>query len=140
MRDPDGDGICEATVLNSPQPKPPPQRWKQAIVKADSLSILDPLAMLATWRWRARRAVGRPAPSGPARIGLACGQRDISYSIILAQAALQPLGHEKPAAQVELRPHLGYRRYPVSTVGVEPRPPITGSSGVAPGVSTSKKS
>ncbi|WP_035568184.1 MGH1-like glycoside hydrolase domain-containing protein [Hymenobacter sp. IS2118] len=96
MQDPDGDGIYEATlVLNQPAAtKTTAQQWKQTINTADfpqyssDYPLADALYNLALEE--ARRAVEPDSTFRTGKEWAGVWTRDISYSIILAQAALQP--------------------------------------------------
>ncbi len=96
MHDPDGDGIYEVTLtLNAPtDAKTTATSWKKSISTADfpqyssPYPLADALYNLALEE--ARRAV---EPDSTLRTGKEWGgvwTRDVSYSIILAQATLQP--------------------------------------------------
>ncbi|MGI4866609.1 MAG: MGH1-like glycoside hydrolase domain-containing protein [Janthinobacterium lividum] len=96
MHDPDGDGIYEVTLtLNAPTDvKTTATSWKKSINTADfpqyssPYPLADALYNLALEE--ARRAV---EPDSTLRTGKEWGgvwTRDVSYSIILAQATLQP--------------------------------------------------
>ncbi|WP_245849722.1 alpha-L-rhamnosidase-related protein [Hymenobacter crusticola] len=96
LKDPDGDGIYEVLLtLNQPQAaKTTATQWKQSINTTDfpqytsEYPLADALYNLALEE--ARRAV---EPDGTFRTGkewAGVWTRDISYSIILAQASLQP--------------------------------------------------
>ncbi|RZK19805.1 MAG: glycogen debranching protein [Hymenobacter sp.] len=96
MHDPDGDGIYEVTLtLNAPaDTKTTATSWKKSINTADfpqynsPYPLADALYNLALEE--ARRAV---EPDSTLRTGKEWGgvwTRDVSYSIILAQATLQP--------------------------------------------------
>jgi hypothetical protein len=96
LHDPDGDGIYEVTLtLNAPtDAKTTASSWKKSIGTADfpqyssPYPLADALYNLALEE--ARRAV---EPDGTLRTGKEWGgvwTRDVSYSIILAQATLQP--------------------------------------------------
>ena len=96
MHDPDGDGIYEVTLtLNAPtDAKTTATSWKKSINTADfpqyssPYPLADALYNLALEE--ARRAV---EPDSTLRTGKEWGgvwTRDVSYSIILAQATLQP--------------------------------------------------
>ena len=96
LHDPDGDGIYEVTLtLNAPADvKTTAISWKQSIDTADfpQYSSPHPLAdaLYNLALEEARRAV---EPDGTLRTGKEWGgvwTRDVSYSIILAQATLQP--------------------------------------------------
>ncbi|GAB3634871.1 hypothetical protein GCM10027422_04610 [Hymenobacter arcticus] len=96
MHDPDGDGIYEVTLtLNAPAAaKTTAQQWKKSLKTDDfpqytsEYPLADALYNLALEE--ARRAV---EPDGTLRTGkewAGVWTRDVSYSIILAQATLQP--------------------------------------------------
>jgi hypothetical protein len=96
LHDPDGDGIYEVTLtLNAPAAaKTTAASWQKSLDTADfpqyssPYPLADALYNLALEE--ARRAV---EPDGTLRTGKEWGgvwTRDVSYSIILAQAALQP--------------------------------------------------
>jgi len=96
LHDPDGDGIYEVTLtLNAPaDAKTMATSWKKSIDTADfpQYSSPHPLAdaLYNLALEEARRAV---EPDGTLRTGKEWGgvwTRDVSYSIILAQATLQP--------------------------------------------------
>ncbi|GAB3295136.1 hypothetical protein GCM10027511_08670 [Hymenobacter humi] len=96
LKDPDGDGIYEVTlVLNQPQAaKTTAGEWKQSINTADfpqyssDYPLADALYNLALEE--ARRAVEPDSTFRTGKEWAGVWTRDISYSIILAQAALQP--------------------------------------------------
>ena len=96
LHDPDGDGIYEVTLtLNAPtDAKTTATRWQKSLNTADlpqyssGYPLADALYNLALEE--ARRAV---EPDSTLRTGKEWGgvwTRDVSYSIILAQATLQP--------------------------------------------------
>jgi hypothetical protein len=96
MHDPDGDGIYEVTLtLNAPaDAKTTATSWKQSLNIADFPQYSSPYpladALYNLAQEEARRAV---EPDGTLRTGKEWGgvwTRDVSYSIILAQATLQP--------------------------------------------------
>ncbi|MBF9236509.1 glycogen debranching protein [Hymenobacter sp. BT683] len=96
MQDPDGDGIYEVTLmLNQPTAaKTTAQQWKQSLNTADfpqyssDYPLADALYNLALEE--ARRAVEPDSTFRTGKEWAGVWTRDISYSIILAQAALQP--------------------------------------------------
>ncbi|MGI4734490.1 MAG: MGH1-like glycoside hydrolase domain-containing protein [Janthinobacterium lividum] len=96
MHDPDGDGIYEVTLtLNAPAAtKTTAQQWKQSIKTADfpqyksDYPLADALYNLALEE--ARRAVEPDSTFRTGKEWAGVWTRDISYSIILAQATLQP--------------------------------------------------
>ena len=96
LKDPDGDGIYEVTlVLNQPAAaKTMAGRWKQSIKTADfpqyhsDYPLADALYNLALEE--ARRAVEPDSTFRTGKEWAGVWTRDISYSIILAQATLQP--------------------------------------------------
>ncbi|SFQ51808.1 alpha-L-rhamnosidase-related protein [Hymenobacter arizonensis] len=96
MKDPDGNGIYEVTLnLNQPAAaKTTAQQWKQSINTADfpqyssDYPLADALYNLALEE--ARRAVEPDSTFRTGKEWAGVWTRDISYSIILAQAALQP--------------------------------------------------
>ncbi|MBF9222715.1 glycogen debranching protein [Hymenobacter sp. BT662] len=96
LQDADGDGIYEVTlVLNQPQAaKTTAGQWKQSINTADfpqyssEYPLADALYNLALEE--ARRAVEPDSTFRTGKEWAGVWTRDISYSIILAQAALQP--------------------------------------------------
>ncbi|MDO7846442.1 glycogen debranching protein [Hymenobacter sp. M29] len=96
MKDPDGNGIYEATLtLNQPAAaKTTAGQWKQSIDTADfpqyssDYPLADALYNLALEE--ARRAVEPDSTFRTGKEWAGVWTRDISYSIILAQAALQP--------------------------------------------------
>ena len=96
LKDPDGDGIYEVTLLlNAPQDaKSTAGQWKQSINTADfpqytsEYPLADALYNLALEE--ARRAVEPDSTFRTGKEWAGVWTRDISYSIILAQAALQP--------------------------------------------------
>jgi len=96
MKDTDGDGIYEATlVFNAPQDaKTTATHWKQSINTADfpqyssEYPLADALYNLSLEE--ARRAVEPDSTFRTGKEWAGVWTRDISYSIILAQAALQP--------------------------------------------------
>jgi len=96
LKDPDGDGIYEVTLtLNQPQAaKTTASSWKQSITTADfpqyksDYPLADALYNLALEE--AHRAVEPDSTFRTGKEWAGVWTRDISYSIILAQAALQP--------------------------------------------------
>ena len=96
MKDPDGDGIYEATLtLNQPAAaKTTAASWKKTINTADfpqyssDYPLADALYNLALEE--ARRAVEPDSTFRTGREWAGVWTRDVSYSIILAQASLQP--------------------------------------------------
>ncbi len=96
LKDADGDGIYETTlVLNAPQDaKTTAQEWKQSINTDDfpqyksDYPLADALYNLALEE--ARRAVEPDSTFRTGKEWAGVWTRDISYSIILAQATLQP--------------------------------------------------
>ena len=96
LKDPDGDGMYEVTlVLNQPAAaKTTAGRWKQSIKTADfpqyhsDYPLADALYNLALEE--ARRAVEPDSTFRTGKEWAGVWTRDISYSIILAQATLQP--------------------------------------------------
>ncbi|RSK24025.1 glycogen debranching protein [Hymenobacter metallilatus] len=96
LKDPDGNGIYEVTlVLNSPAAaKTTAGRWQQTLNTADlpqyrsDYPITDALYNLALEE--ARRAVEPDSTFRTGQEWAGVWTRDISYSIILAQATLQP--------------------------------------------------
>ncbi|MET4105154.1 glycogen debranching protein [Hymenobacter sp. UYP22] len=96
LKDPDGNGIYEVTlVLNQPAAaKTTAGRWQQSLNTADfpqyhsSYPLTDALYNLALEE--ARRAVEPDSTFRTGQEWAGVWTRDISYSIILAQATLQP--------------------------------------------------
>ncbi|WP_324671454.1 MGH1-like glycoside hydrolase domain-containing protein [Hymenobacter sp. GOD-10R] len=96
LKDPDGDGIYEVTLtLNQPQAaKTTATQWKQSINTTDfpqytsEYPLADALYNLALEE--ARRAVEPDSTFRTGKEWAGVWTRDISYSIILAQASLQP--------------------------------------------------
>ena len=96
LKDPDGKGIYETTLmLNQPAAaKTTATRWKQSINTADfpqytsDYPLADALYNLALEE--ARRAVEPDSTFRTGKEWAGVWTRDISYSIILAQASLQP--------------------------------------------------
>ena len=96
LQDPDGDGIYETTLtLNQPQAaKTTAGQWKQSLNTADfpqyhsGYPLADALYNLALEE--ARRAVEPDSTFRTGKDWAGVWTRDISYSIILAQAILQP--------------------------------------------------
>ncbi|GAA4504482.1 hypothetical protein GCM10023172_30740 [Hymenobacter ginsengisoli] len=96
MHDPDGDGIYEVTLtLNQPEAaKTTAQQWKKTINTDDfpqytsDYPLADALYNLALEE--ARRAVEPDSTFRTGKEWAGVWTRDISYSIILAQATLQP--------------------------------------------------
>jgi len=96
LHDSDGDGIYEGTLtLNVPQAAPATApRWKQSLKTADlpqyksEYPLADALYNLALEE--ARRAVEPDSTFRTGKEWAGVWTRDISYSIILAQATLQP--------------------------------------------------
>ena len=96
MHDPDGKGIYEVTLtLNQPAAaKTTAQQWKKTIVTDDfpqyksDYPLADALYNLALEE--ARRAVEPDSTFRTGKEWAGVWTRDISYSIILAQATLQP--------------------------------------------------
>ncbi|GAA4363112.1 hypothetical protein GCM10023185_31590 [Hymenobacter saemangeumensis] len=96
LKDPDGDGIYEVVLtLNQPQAaKTTASRWQQSINTADfpqyksDYPLADALYNLALEE--ARRAVEPDSTFRTGKEWAGVWTRDISYSIILAQATLQP--------------------------------------------------
>jgi hypothetical protein len=96
MHDPDGDGIYEVTLtLNVPAAaKQTATNWKQSINTADfpqyssPYPLADALYNLALEE--ARRAVEPDSTFRTGKEWAGVWTRDVSYSIILAQATLQP--------------------------------------------------
>jgi hypothetical protein len=96
LKDADGDGIYEVTlVLNQPQAaKTTAGQWKQSINTSDfpqynsEYPLADALYNLALEE--ARRAVEPDSTFRTGKEWAGVWTRDISYSIILAQATLQP--------------------------------------------------
>ncbi|GAC1587903.1 MAG: hypothetical protein NVS3B25_04200 [Hymenobacter sp.] len=96
LKDPDGDGIYEVLLtLNQPAAaKTTATRWKQSINTADfpqyssDYPLADALYNLALEE--ARRAVEPDSTFRTGKEWAGVWTRDISYSIILAQATLQP--------------------------------------------------
>ena len=96
LKDPNGDGIYEVTlVLNQPQAaKTTAGQWKQSVNTADlpqytsDYPLADALYNLALEE--ARRAVEPDSTFRTGKEWAGVWTRDISYSIILAQATLQP--------------------------------------------------
>ncbi|WP_426061739.1 MGH1-like glycoside hydrolase domain-containing protein [Hymenobacter sp. B1770] len=96
MKDPDGNGIYEVTLtLNQPAAaKTTAQQWKQSINTDDfpqyssEYPLADALYNLALEE--ARRAVEPDSTFRTGKEWAGVWTRDISYSIILAQATLQP--------------------------------------------------
>ncbi len=96
MKDPDGDGIYEATLtLNQPAAtKTTAASWKKVINTADfpqyssDHPLADALYNLALEE--ARRAVEPDSTFRTGKEWAGVWTRDVSYSIILAQASLQP--------------------------------------------------
>ena len=127
LHDPDGDGIYEVTLtLNAPAAaKTTAQRWQKSLDTSDlpqytsDYPLADALYNLALEE--ARRAV---EPDGTFRTGQSWAgvwTRDISYSILLAQATLQPrvamtslLRKVSPAGRIVQDTGTG-GAYPVST-------------------------
>ncbi len=96
MHDPDGDGIYEVTLtLNTPTAaKTTAASWKQSINTTDfpqysSGHVLED-ALYNLGLEEARRAVEPDSTFRTGKEWAGVWTRDISYSIILAQAALQP--------------------------------------------------
>ncbi|WP_210520992.1 alpha-L-rhamnosidase-related protein [Hymenobacter terricola] len=96
LKDPDGDGIYEVTLtLNQPAAaKTTAQSWKKSINTADfpqyssDYPLADALYNLALEE--ARRAVEPDSTFRTGKEWAGVWTRDVSYSIILAQATLQP--------------------------------------------------
>ena len=96
LKDPDGDGIYEVTLLlNAPRnAKSTAGRWQQTIKTADfpqytsGFPLSDALYNLALEE--ARRAVEPDSTFRTGKEWAGVWTRDISYSILLAQATLQP--------------------------------------------------
>ncbi|MVN75254.1 Bacterial alpha-L-rhamnosidase [Hymenobacter sp. HMF4947] len=96
LHDADGDGIYEVTLtLNAPQDaKATAQRWKKSLNTDDfpqyksAYPLADALYNLALEE--ARRAVEPDSTFRTGKEWAGVWTRDISYSIILAQATLQP--------------------------------------------------
>jgi len=96
MHDPDGDGIYEVTLtLNAPaDTKTTAQQWKKSLKTDDfpqyksDYPLADALYNLALEE--ARRAVEPDSTFRTGKEWAGVWTRDISYSIILAQATLQP--------------------------------------------------
>ncbi|MGY3089394.1 hypothetical protein ACVWYF_002442 [Hymenobacter sp. UYAg731] len=96
MKDPDGDGIYETTLtLNQPAAaKTTAASWKKTINTADfpqyssDYPLADALYNLALEE--ARRAVEPDSTFRTGKEWAGVWTRDVSYSIILAQASLQP--------------------------------------------------
>jgi hypothetical protein len=96
LHDADGDGIYEVTLtLNAPEAaKTTAQQWQQSIKTADfpqyssPYPLADALYNLALEE--ARRAVEPDSTFRTGKEWAGVWTRDISYSIILAQATLQP--------------------------------------------------
>ncbi|GGF28294.1 hypothetical protein GCM10011383_45060 [Hymenobacter cavernae] len=96
LKDPDGDGIYEVTLtLNQPQAaKTTATQWKKSINTDDfpqytsDYPLSDALYNLALEE--ARRAVEPDSTFRTGKEWAGVWTRDISYSIILAQASLQP--------------------------------------------------
>ncbi|AMR26804.1 glycogen debranching protein [Hymenobacter psoromatis] len=96
MHDPDGDGIYEVTLtLNAPATaKTTAQQWQKALKTDDfpqyksDYPLADALYNLALEE--ARRAVEPDSTFRTGKEWAGVWTRDISYSIILAQATLQP--------------------------------------------------
>jgi len=96
MKDADGDGIYEVTLtLNQPAAvKTTAQSWKKSIKTADfpqynsDYPLADALYNLALEE--ARRAVEPDSTFRTGKEWAGVWTRDVSYSIILAQASLQP--------------------------------------------------
>ncbi len=105
MHDPDGDGIYEVTLmLNAPAAaKTTAQQWKKTLKTDDfpryksDYPLADALYNLALEE--ARRAVEPDRTFRTGKEWAGVWTRDISYSIILAQATLQP----RPAMKSLLR-------------------------------------
>ena len=101
LKDPDGNGIYETTLtLNAPQAaKTTAGQWQQSINTADfpqytsTYPIADALYNLALEE--ARRAVEPDSTFRTGKEWAGVWTRDISYSIILAMATLQPAVAEK---------------------------------------------
>ncbi|SNS01267.1 alpha-L-rhamnosidase-related protein [Hymenobacter mucosus] len=96
LKDPDGDGIYEVTlVLNAPTAaKTTAGQWQQTINTADFPQLKSPYPLLdALYNLsleEARRAVEPDSTFRTGKEWAGVWTRDISYSIILAQATLQP--------------------------------------------------
>ncbi|RYY12733.1 MAG: glycogen debranching protein, partial [Cytophagaceae bacterium] len=96
MKDPDGDGIYEATLtFNVPEAAPATApRWQKSLNTSDlpqyksDYPLADALYNLALEE--ARRAVEPDSTFRTGKEWAGVWTRDISYSIILAQALLQP--------------------------------------------------
>ena len=96
LKDPDGDGIYEVTLtLNQPQTaENTATHWKQTVGTADfpqyrsDFPLADALYNLALEE--ARRAVEPDSTFRTGKVWAGVWTRDISYSILLAQASLQP--------------------------------------------------
>ena len=96
LKDPDGDGIYEVTLtLNQPQTaENTATHWKQTVGTADfpqyrsDFPLADALYNLALEE--ARRAVEPDSTFRTGKVWAGVWTRDISYSILLAQATLQP--------------------------------------------------
>jgi hypothetical protein len=96
LKDPDGNGIYEVTLtLNQPAAaKTTAQRWKKSVNTADfpqyssDYPLADALYNLALEE--ARRAVEPDSTLRTGKEWAGVWTRDVSYSIILAQASLQP--------------------------------------------------
>ena len=96
LKDPDGDGIYETTlVLNAPETaKTTAQEWHPTVGTADfpqyksGYPLADALYNLALEE--ARRAVEPDSTFRTGKEWAGVWTRDISYSILLAQATLQP--------------------------------------------------
>jgi hypothetical protein len=96
MHDPDGDGIYEVTLtLNAPAAaKTTAQQWQQSIKTDDfpqytsEYPLADALYNLALEE--ARRAVEPDSTFRTGKEWAGVWTRDVSYSILLAQATLQP--------------------------------------------------
>ena len=96
MKDPDGNGIYEVTLtLNQPAAaKTTAQRWSKTIKTSDfpqyssDYPLADALYNLALEE--ARRAVEPDSTLRTGKEWAGVWTRDVSYSIILAQASLQP--------------------------------------------------
>lgn len=96
MTDPDGDGIYEATLtLNQPAAaKTTAQQWRKSVKTSDfpqyssDYPLADALYNLALEE--ARRAVEPDSTFRTGKEWAGVWTRDVSYSIMLAQASLQP--------------------------------------------------
>ena len=96
LKDPDGNGIYEITLnLNAPeQAKTTAGRWKQTLNTDDFPQLQSPYpivdALYNQALEEARRAVEADSTFRTGKEWAGVWTRDISYSIILAQALLQP--------------------------------------------------